>query len=130
VAQLPMMENPAPKAPARPPTVPSLESALVDLRSTEGAGSPTLVLVVWHDAWTDSEQHCEDDWRPDYPVRTVGFLVRHERYVVSVAQEILPEGDGYRSVTHIPTSMIESMTTLASLVPKGNGSGNGHAKRA
>lgn len=74
--------------------------------------APPLVLVVWHDAWFDPEQQTEDDWRLDYLVRTVGFLVRQSPRVVSVAQELLPDDDGYRAVTHIPASMIESLTYL------------------
>jgi len=70
-----------------------------------------LVLVRWHDAWFDFEQG-PSGWRDDYLVQTVGFLVRHEPGVVSVAQEQLPGRDGFRAVTHIPTGTIESIITL------------------
>ena len=86
-------------------------------RLREAAGpapedGPPLVLVEWHDAWFDPDQQTPDDWRSDYLVRTVGFLVRKGPRVVSVAQELLPEEDGYRAVTHIPASMIERITHL------------------
>jgi hypothetical protein len=74
-------------------------------------GSLRIVLVRWHDAWFDIEQP-PGGWRDDYVVHTVGYLVRHESGVVSVAQELLPGRDGYRAVTHIPTGVIESITTL------------------
>lgn len=72
-----------------------------------------LVLVTWHDAWFDFDQADEDDCRPDYLVQTVGFLVKQGPRFASVAQELLPEGDGFRAVTHIPTSIIESITSLS-----------------
>jgi hypothetical protein len=71
-----------------------------------------LVLVRWQDAWFDADQQDEEDWRDDYLVQTVGFVVRQEPDLVSVAQEVLPEGDGYRAVTHIPRGMIVSMMPL------------------
>ncbi len=72
----------------------------------------TLVLVRWHDAWFDSDQQAAEEWRADYIVQTIGFLVRREPHLISVAQELLPDGDGFRAVTHIPTSTIESITAL------------------
>ena len=71
-----------------------------------------LVLVTWHDAWFDFDQTGPEDCRPDYLVRTVGFLVNDGSRFVSVAQEVLPDGDGFRAVTHIPRSIIESITML------------------
>ncbi len=76
-----------------------------------------LVLVRWHDAWFDSDQQSPEDWRTDYVVQTVGFLVRKGAKIVSVAQELLPEGDGFRAVTHIPVSTIDSITILSPGVP-------------
>lgn len=99
--------------------------------------TPPLVLVRWRDAWFDPEQLGAEDWRTDYPVQTVGFLVRNDSVVVSVAQEILPDGDGYRAVTHIPAPIITSITVLTEGrqdSPNGNGhkngsNGNGHLPR-
>ena len=56
----------------------------------EPEACPPLVLVRWRDAWFDPEQLGSEDWRSDYPVQTVGFLVRNDSAIVSVAQEILP----------------------------------------
>ena len=85
---------------------------------------PPLVLVRWRDAWFDPEQLGAEEWRTDYPVQTVGFLVRNDSIVVSVAQEVLPEGDGYRAVTHIPAPIITSITVLSEGRQTGsNGSG-------
>ena len=88
----------------------------IDLAAIGGAldevGHPPVVLITWQDAWADSEQHERAEWRSDYLVRTTGFLVRDEPDVVSIAQEILPEEDGFRAVTHIPRGMIEDLTCL------------------
>ncbi len=62
-----------------------------------------LVLVTWQDAWFDFDEPDPQDVRADYLVRTVGYLVRRGPRFVSVAQEILPDGDGFRAVTHIPS---------------------------
>jgi hypothetical protein len=73
-----------------------------------------IVLVTWHDAWFDFDQQDPEDCRSDYVVRTVGFLVGDGPMFVSVAQEVLPDGDGFRAVTHIPLSIIEKVTLLES----------------
>jgi hypothetical protein len=72
-----------------------------------------LVLVSWHDAWFDFEEADPADCRTDYLVRTVGFLVNQGPRFLSIAQEVLPDGDGFRAVTHIPVSIVEELTTLA-----------------
>jgi hypothetical protein len=75
-----------------------------------------IVLVTWHDAWFDFDQQDPEDCRADYLVRTVGFLVDDGPRFVSVAQEVLPDGDGFRAVTHIPRSIIEHVMDLGELV--------------
>jgi len=86
-----------------------------DSEPADVAPSHPLVLVRWQDAWFDADQQDAEDWRNDYLVQTVGFVVRQEPDLVSVAQELLPEGDGYRAVTHIPRGMIVSMMPLTNL---------------
>lgn len=71
-----------------------------------------LVLVTWHDAFFDFDQAGPDDFRSDYVVRTVGFLVHEGPRFVSIAQEVLPDGEGFRAVTHIPLSIVESVAAL------------------
>jgi hypothetical protein len=71
-----------------------------------------LVQVVWHDAFFDFDQSSPDDCRPDYLVRTVGFLVNEGPRFVSIAQEMLPYDEGFRAVTHIPRSIVESIEAL------------------
>lgn len=71
-----------------------------------------LVLVTWRDAWFDFDAADLDDVRPDYLVHTVGFLVREGPRFVSIAQELLPDGDGFRAVTHIPVTVVEAMSPL------------------
>lgn len=75
-------------------------------------GPLRLVLVQWRDAWFDLEQDKLRGWRSEYLVQTVGFLVRDEPEVVSVAQELLPGHDGFRAITHIPRGVVESVATL------------------
>ena len=71
-----------------------------------------LVLVTWRDAWFDFEEPDPEDVRADYLVNTVGYLVRRDPRFVSVAQELLPDGDGFRAVTHIPIAVVETIATL------------------
>jgi len=71
-----------------------------------------LAMVEWHDAWFDLDLESPDGCRQDYLVRTVGFLVSEGPRFVSLAQEILPDGEGLRAVTHIPVPIIERVTRL------------------
>jgi hypothetical protein len=73
-------------------------------------GPLRLVVVRWHDAWFDFE--VPGRFRTQYPVQTVGFLIREDDEVVSVAQELLPSGDGFRAITHIPRGVVQAITTL------------------
>ncbi len=81
------------------------EAILIDV------GHP-LVLVEWHDAWFDHDLSAPDQRRPDYLVRTVGFLLAEGPRFLSLAQEVLPDGDGYRAVTHIPVTIVERVVRL------------------
>jgi hypothetical protein len=69
-------------------------------------------LVVWRDAFFDFDQSDVEDIRPDYLVHTVGFLIAEGPRFVSLAQEVLPDGDGFRAVTHIPMSIVERIERL------------------
>jgi hypothetical protein len=71
-----------------------------------------LVVADWHDAWFDFEQSTLEDFRQAYLVRTVGFLVGEGPRFVSLAQEILPDGEGFRAVTHIPLAIVERLVRL------------------
>ncbi len=68
-----------------------------------------LVLVRWVDAWFDHEGK-PGDWRAEYEVSTVGWLVRDEG-TVSLAQETLPDGE-FRAITHIPRSVVRDVVEL------------------
>jgi hypothetical protein len=68
--------------------------------------------VTWRDAWFDFDEPDPQDARADYLVSTVGFLVRRGPRFVSVAQEVLPDGDGFRAVTHIPVAVVEKISPL------------------
>ena len=81
-------------------------------RRPETAASAPLVLVTWRDAWFDFEESDAEDARSDYLVTTVGFLVRRGPRFVSIAQEILPDGDGFRAITHIPVAVVQTLATL------------------
>ena len=71
-----------------------------------------LVLVTWRDAWFDFDEPDPQDARSDYLVNTAGYLVRRGPRFVSVAQEVLPDGDGFRAVTHIPVVVVEKISPL------------------
>jgi hypothetical protein len=75
--------------------------------------APALVLVEWHDAWFDFDLPTAESRRSDYLVRTVGFLVAEDPRFLSLAQEVLPEGEGYRAVTHIPVAIVERVRRLS-----------------
>lgn len=79
---------------------------LVPERSVAPLRRYTPVLIRWTDAWFDAEQSDPDAWRHIYVVETVGFVAREADGVVSVASEVLPDGDGFRAVTHIPAKII------------------------
>ena len=81
----------------------------------ERDATPQVVVVRWQDAWYDADQGSPGEWRHEYPILTVGFLVRDEPDLISIAQELLPQGDGFRSVTHIPRSCVESIRNLDDL---------------
>jgi hypothetical protein len=71
-----------------------------------------LVLVTWRDAFFDFERTSDADDRADYLVRTVGFLLEHGPTFLRLAQEVLPDGDGFRAITHVPTSVVERVDPL------------------
>jgi hypothetical protein len=71
-----------------------------------------LVVAEWHDAWFDFERSTVEDLRQAYLVRTVGFLVGEGPRFVSLAQEILPDGEGFRAITHIPLAIVERLVRL------------------
>ena len=78
---------------------------------TTDAGFP-LAMVEWHDAWFDLDLDGPGEGRTDYLVRTVGFLVREGPGFLSLAQELLPDGEGFRAVTHIPLPIVERLVRL------------------
>lgn len=71
-----------------------------------------LAMVEWHDAWFDLDLESPDGCRQDYLVHTVGFLVSEGPRFVSLAQEVLPDGEGLRAVTHIPLPIVERVIRL------------------
>lgn len=71
-----------------------------------------LVLVTWRDAWFDFDGDDASEGRSDYLVTTVGFVLKDGPRFLSIAQEILPDGDGFRAVTHIPRSVVESIVPV------------------
>jgi hypothetical protein len=81
-------------------------------RSETDPDSYPLVVAEWHDAWFDFEQPMLEVLRQAYLVRTVGFLVGEGPRFVSLAQEILPDGEGFRAVTHIPLAIVERLVRL------------------
>ena len=91
------------------------ESAGLALRTAIEPDAPpyAMVAVEWHDAWFDQDQTDPEDFRADYLVRTVGFLVHEGPRVITVAHELLPDGDGFRAVTHIPLAIVERIRTLS-----------------
>jgi hypothetical protein len=97
------------------PNTPAIGPAERLAEPLEGPTEPPefpLVVVTWRDAWFDFDEPDPEDMRGDYLVTTVGFLVRQGPRFVSIAQEILPEDDGFRAVTHIPTAVVQKISPL------------------
>jgi hypothetical protein len=89
--------------------------AAVGAEQVPTAADLPLVLVTWRDAWFDFDGEDPSETRPDYLVTTVGFVLRDGPRFLSVAQEVLPDGDGFRAVTHIPRSVVESVVPIGPL---------------
>lgn len=70
------------------------------------------MLIRWQDSWFDFDLERTDCRSDDYLVTTVGFLIAEDPRFVSVAAELLPDGDGFRAVTHIPRMLIEERYEL------------------
>jgi hypothetical protein len=81
------------------------------------SGRPPLVVITWRDAWFDFDQDGDEEARADYLVTTVGFVVGDGPRFLSVAQEVLPDGDGYRAITHIPRAVVESIERVEAVAP-------------
>jgi len=88
-----------------------LSDRIDDAPAFDGSGYP-LALVEWQDAWFDHDQRSIEDRRDDYLVRTVGFLIDQGPGVISVAQELLPDGEGFRAVTHIPAAVVQRIVRI------------------
>jgi hypothetical protein len=71
-----------------------------------------LALVVWRDAFFDFDRKPDEETRSDYLVHTVGFVLADGPTFVSLAQEVLPDDDGFRAVTHIPLAIVERIEYL------------------
>jgi len=69
------------------------------------------ILVVWRDAFFQFDE--EEDERADYLVETVGWVLKDGPKFLVLAQERLPDGDGWRAITHIPLDIIESRKEFA-----------------
>jgi hypothetical protein len=72
-----------------------------------------LVEVEWLDAWFERDEQTIDDMKDDEPITLVGYLVRDNPRLVSVAQEWLRDDDNFRATTHIPRSLVVRITPLA-----------------
>lgn len=81
--------------------------------STIGAAAEhPLVLVTWRDAFFDFERDAGTLDRADYLVRTVGFLLERGPRFLRLAQEVLPDDEGFRAVTHVPVTVVERIDHL------------------
>lgn len=75
-------------------------------------GHPPLVVVTWRDAWFDFDHAEATEPRSDYLVTTVGYVIHEDARFLSIAQEVLPDDDGFRAVTHIPVAVIVSVAPV------------------
>ena len=75
-----------------------------------------LERVEWRDAHFEFDLKSADDRRSEYLCQTVGWVIAEDGPFLSLAQELLPEGEGFRGVTHIPHAIIESRWVLDRVV--------------
>lgn len=80
--------------------------------------TPTLVLVVWSDAWAESGDstsvtEAHEKHRP-MTMQTVGWVLREDESGISIFNErCLDQGEEvYRSRTFIPRAMVKSVTPV------------------
>lgn len=71
------------------------------------AGSDVGVPVILDVTWRDARYQLDWDGPPeDYLVHTIGYLAGDGQKFVSIAGEMLPDGDGFRGVTDIPVDCV------------------------
>jgi hypothetical protein len=80
-------------------------------------GAPKIVECIYEDVWFDPDTS-EPPWRPHDVVHAVGFQVRDEAEVLSLASEITQDG-GYKAVTHVPRKLVVSCRELRHEVQAG-----------
>jgi hypothetical protein len=70
--------------------------------------SKPLVMVTWRDA------HSAMSYRPegDYPMYTVGWLLKRGRRWTTLADETSKKGSKWRGYTRIPTPNVLAVRTL------------------
>lgn len=66
------------------------------------------IVVEWRDAYHDFDFVSGDPYR-DYIVKTNGFYVGHDKTWLHLVMEILPDGDGYRGLSHIPLVLLQTI---------------------
>jgi hypothetical protein len=99
--------------------LPTAEAGLA--HEPDGSDAPDapefpLALVVWRDAFFDFDRKPDEETRTDYLVHTVGFVLADGPTFISLAQEVLPDDDGFRAVTHIPLAIVERIEYLGSVL--------------
>jgi hypothetical protein len=67
------------------------------------------LVVEWRDAFHDFDHNGGDPFRPEYKVKTTGFYIGHDTEWLHITQEILPDGDGFRGVTHLPLVLLQTI---------------------
>jgi len=66
-----------------------------------------LERVEWRDAFFDFDVKSVDDLRDEYLVETCGWVIDEDETWLHLAQEVLPDGEGFRGVTHLPQVLIQ-----------------------
>lgn len=79
-----------------------------------------LEIIEWNDAWAkQGDQIIEDLPCKPQITRTVGYVVKENRYGVVIAPELWPDEPNYCSYpSFIPKKMIISRTKLAVSAPE------------
>lgn len=67
-----------------------------------------IVAVVWTDAYFEVDEESDDNF--DYCVTTYGVILGYHGKFLKLASEVLPNGEGFRAITHIPVANVLKVT--------------------
>ena len=71
-----------------------------------------ILYVLWQDACFQGDALKTEELCDKFEVESIGFLVRETPKILSIAQDYQKTIDKWRSITHIPKSLIKKRKCL------------------